>query len=229
MSRVARMYVLTVDQEGSRRTGDRVDQLLDRLAASGPLAGAAPPGLTRPFERTAGDEVQAVVSEPRLAVDVALHLLDLGGWSVGIGAGPVDEPLPASARAGSGQAFVLAREAVEAAKARRPRTSPPVVVRGMRRDVAAEADAVLVLLGTVASRRSPAGREVVRRLRESGGAVRQEDLAAALGVSQQAISERLRVALWAEEVAARPAAARLLGLAALPPDDAPRADREGAA
>jgi hypothetical protein len=212
------MWVLTVDQEGSRRQGDRVDALLDQLAAAGPLAGSAPSGLARPFERTAGDEVQAVMSDPRLAVDVALHLLDLGGWSVGVGAGPVDEPLPASARAGSGQAFVLAREAVEAAKARRPRTAPPVVVRGASPELAAEADAVLVLLGTVAARRSPAGREVVQRLRERGGVARQEDLAAALGVSQQAVSERLRIALWAEEVAARPAAARLLGLAALAPD-----------
>lgn len=215
------MWVLTVDQEGSRRTGDRVDELLASLATDGPLATASggltapgtPGGLERPFERTAGDEVQALLSDPRLAVDVVMHLLHLGGWSVGVGAGPVDEPLPASARAGSGPAFVLARDAVEAVKSRRPRTAPPVAVRGVRPDVAAEAEAVLVLLGTVSARRTPGGRAILDRLRRRAAPVRQEDLAAELGISQQAVSERLRTAMWAEEVAALPAAARLLRLA----------------
>lgn len=209
------MWVLTVDQEGSRRTGDRVDDLLASLAVDGPLATAsgAPGGLERPFERTAGDEVQAVLSDPRLTVDVVLHLLHLGGWSIGVGAGPVDEPLPASARAGSGPAFVLARDAVESVKSRRPRTAPPVAVRGARADVAAEAEAVLALLGTVSARRTPGGRAIVKRLRRSTTPVRQEDLAAELGISQQAVSERLRAAMWAEEVAVLPAAARLLRLA----------------
>lgn len=210
------MWVLTVDQEASRKRGDQVDALLAGLSSDGPLAlaGASPSGLARPFERTAGDEVQAVFSDPRLAVDVTLHLLHIGGWTIGVGAGAVDAPLPASARAGSGSAFVLAREAVEAAKARRPRSSPSVSVRGDRADLAAEAEAVLALLGAIAARRTPEGRAVVELVRRSATPVRQEDLALALGISQQAVSMRLRTAMWAEETAARPAAARLLGLAA---------------
>src|SRR5665647_193562 len=115
------MFVLTVDQHASRRVGDRVEALLADLA---PLSGRD--GVVRAFERTVGDEVQAVLRDAGLVVDVALQLLRTGGWSVGIGAGPVDEPLPASARAGSGQAFVLARTAVERAKSR----TRPVALAG---------------------------------------------------------------------------------------------------
>lgn len=226
------MWVMTVDQEASRRRGDQVEALLDSFRADGPLAGPneGPGGLERPFERTAGDEVQAVFADPGLAVDVALHVLDLGGWTVGIGAGAVDRPLPAHARAGSGSAFVLARGAVEAAKARRPRTLPPIAVRGADPDVAREAEAVLVLLGTIAARRTPEGRAVVDLVRRTAEPPRQQDLADALGITQQAVSMRLRTALWAEEVAARPAAARLLRLASRPGHDGSADDdREGRA
>lgn len=226
------MWVMTVDQEASRRRGDQVEALLDSLRADGPLAGAPgrPSGLERPFERTAGDEVQAVFADPGLAVDVALHVLDLGGWTVGIGAGAVDRPLPAHARAGSGSAFILARGAVEAAKARRPRTLPPLAVRGEHPDVAREAEAVLVLLGSIAARRTPEGRAVVDLVRRAAEPLRQQDLADALGITQQAVSMRLRTALWAEESAARPAAARLLRLAGTGGDDGPAdVDREGRA
>jgi hypothetical protein len=61
-------------------------------------------------------------------------------------------------------------------------------------------------------------------------AARLEEAAAALGISQQAVSARLRAALWAEEVAARPAAARLLRLAGGPGHDGSADDdREGRA
>jgi hypothetical protein len=204
------MWVLTIDQEGSRRHGDQVEALLAALAADG--GAMRSPAVLLPFERTVGDEVQAVVEDPAVAVAIALDVLDLGGWTVGIGAGPVDLPLPAASRAGSGPAFVHAREAVEAAKGRA--RGATVAVRGAQAETAAEAEAVLVLLGSMAARRSPEGREVVRLLRFADPVPRQQDLSAALGISQQAVSARLRAALWAEEVAARPAAARLLGLAA---------------
>jgi hypothetical protein len=203
------MWVMTVDQAGSRRVGDRVDLLLASLARR---SGAA--GMVRPFERTVGDEVQAVLDAPALVVEIALELLATGGWTVGIGAGPVDLPLPGSSRAGSGDAFVLARAAVEEAKPRTRTATVPVAVRGVRREPAREAEAVLTLLGSIIERRTPEGREVIRHLQAAGAPVRQQDLAARLGISQQAVSARLRSALWAEEVAVRPAAARLLRLAA---------------
>lgn len=196
------MFVLTIDQRGSRHGTDRVPELLDALADV---------PVVRGFERTVGDEVQGVLDDPDLVVDTVLRVLRDGGWSVGVGAGPVDEPLPDSPRAGSGPAFLLARDAVESAKSRqRP---VPLAVRGVDAEAAADADAVLVLLGSVATRRSEPGWEAVDAVREVP-ATGQDVAARALGVSQQAVSQRLRTAMWAEEAAARPAAARLLTRAA---------------
>src|SRR3954468_22407871 len=112
-------YVLTVDQRASRRGPDRVADVLRRLNGSVPTV--------LPFERTAGDEFQGVLAEPDVVVAVALQLVRLGGWSMGIGAGPVQSPLPQSTRAGTGPAFLSARRAVEAAKQRPVR----LAVRGV--------------------------------------------------------------------------------------------------
>jgi len=197
------VFVLTVDQQASRRVGDRVDALLRDLA---PMAGRD--GVVRAFERTVGDEVQAVLDAAELAVEVALQLLRTKAWSVGIGVGEVDEPLPESVRAGSGTAFVLARAAVERAKSR---TRPvPLAVEGGAGDLARDAESVLTLLGALVTRRSPAGWAVIDAFGALGPEATQEAVAKHLGVSQQAVSQRLRTAMWAEEVAARPVAARLL-------------------
>jgi hypothetical protein len=220
------MWTLTVDQEGSRRVGDRVELLLADLRRDSPLVGAAQGAVVLPFDRTVGDEVQAVLGDSDLVVAVALHLIRIGGWSVGIGAGTVDGPLPATSRAGSGTAFIHARAAVEAAKSRL--RGVPLAVRGPRADLAAEAEGVLTLLGSVVARRTADGWSVVDRLSGAGAAgVRQQDVAAELGISQQAVSARLRAALWSEELAARPAAARLLRLAGADDDDGGSED-EGA-
>ncbi|GAA3821603.1 hypothetical protein [Cellulomonas soli] len=211
------MFVLTIDQQGSRVVGDRVEAFLavlegstDPQPAAGTLSASArrfaPP--VRDFERTVGDEVQAVFDDPTAVVDLVLRVLRHGGWSVGIGAGPVELPLPESTRAGAGPAFVLAREAVEAAKSR-VRTVP-LAVRGRDATAALDAEALLVLTAAVAARRSAEGWQVVDLLDDLGPEARQDDVAARLDISQQAVSKRLRAALWAEELAARPAAGRLL-------------------
>lgn len=196
------MFVLTIDQRGSRRGTDLVPELLAALADVPAV---------RAFERTVGDEVQGVLDDPDVVVDTALRVLRDGGWTVGVGAGPVVEPLPASPRAGAGDAFVLARDAVESAKSRqRP---VPVAVRGAVPQEAEDADAVLVLLGSVAARRTPAGWDAVDAVRAAGEAG-QDAVARALGVTQQAVSKRLRTAMWAEEAAVRPVVAHLLTRAA---------------
>ncbi|GIG29119.1 hypothetical protein [Cellulomonas marina] len=190
------MLVLTIDQKGSRRTGDRVEELLARLADVPAV---------RPFERTVGDEVQAVVADASTAVRTALDVLRGGGWSVGIGAGGV-EVLASSSRASSGRAFVHARDAVTAAKGRQRPVA--LAVRGDDPTAAEDAEAVLVLLGALRARRSDAGWQAVDALLTDGPG--QDRVARRLGVTQQAVSQRLRAALWAEEQAALPTAARLL-------------------
>jgi hypothetical protein len=192
-------YVLTVDQRGSRRGPDRVGEALAELTA-----GVRP---VLPFERTAGDEFQGVLGSPEAVVDVAARLVRLGGWSIGIGAGPVQGPLPPSTRAATGPAFLSARRAVDAAKQRPMR----LAVRGAVAAEAADAQAVLSALAVLVGRRSDQAWEAIDLV--EGGRT-QAQAAAELGISRQAVGQRLAAASWELERELRPTAARLLARAA---------------
>ena len=190
---------MTVDQRASRRGPDRVADVLQRLNATVPAVLA--------FERTAGDEFQGVLDRPAEVVDVVLQLVRLGGWSIGVGAGPVQTPLPDSTRAATGPAFLSARRAVDAAKQRPVR----LAVRGVVPADASDAQAVLTALGVVVDRRSDQAWEAIA-LVESG--LTQAEAAARLGISRQAVGQRLAAGLWDLERDLRPTAARLLTRAA---------------
>jgi len=192
-------YVLTVDQRASRRGPDRVADVLDRLNGDVPTVLA--------FERTAGDEFQGVLAEPGTVVDVVLRLVRLGGWSIGVGAGPVQTPLPKSTRAGAGAAFLSARRAVDAAKQRPAR----LAVRGAVPAEAGDAQAVLSALAVVVERRSDQAWEAIALV--DGGRT-QAEAAIELGISRQAVGQRLAAGLWDLERDLRPTAARLLARAA---------------
>lgn len=192
------MFVLTVDQRRSRRDADRVPELLDALAST---------PVVRAFERTAGDEVQGVLDDPEVVVDTVLTLVRSACWSTGVGMGTVVQPLPASTRAGRGPAFERARDAVEAAKA------SPSHLRVVGTDPvgAQHAGAVLDLLALVIARRSDEGWAAVELVR---GGASQTAVAATLGITKQAVSQRLRATAWGTEVAGRATAAVLLARAA---------------
>ena len=192
-------YVLTVDQRASRRTSDRVADVLPMLN------GAVPAVLA--FERTAGDEFQGVLDRPAEVVDVVLQLVRLGGWSIGVGAGPVQTPLPDSTRAATGPAFLSARRAVDAAKQRPVR----LAVRGAVPVEAADAQAVLTALAALLERRSDAAWEAIQRV-DAGQT--QAQAAAELGISRQAVGQRLAAGGWELERELRPTATRLLERAA---------------
>jgi hypothetical protein len=191
-------YVLTVDQRRSRDHPDRVPEALQRLAQVPTV---------RPFERTAGDEFQGVLDEPEDVVDAVLSLVRDHAWSIGVGIGPVEEPLPETTRAGRGQAFSRAREAVESAKKKPQR----VAVVGPDGSSATDAQAVLTLLAAVVQGRSPAAWKAIELLAEGRNTAQ---VAATLGISRQAVGQRLAVALWQQEQQARPVAAHLLRQAA---------------
>lgn len=191
------MFVVTADQRRSRTDSDRVEAARSLLAS---LAWLRPP------DRTAGDELQAVADDPAVAVDAALALLTDGHWSVGIGVGPVETPLPSQTRAGRGRAFEAARDAVEAAKG----TAVPVQVRADDDVAAARAQAILSVLGLIVGRRSREGQEVTALL-NTGMSITAA--AAELGVSRQAASQRAAAAGWSVEPAARELAVELLGAA----------------
>lgn len=192
------MYVVTIDQRDSRRTADRVDELLDRL---GTRPGAAT--YVRGFERTAGDEAQGVLADAGDVVDLTLDLARDGRWSVGVGVGSVRTPLPVSTRAGHGAAFSLAREAVTRAKSR----PTGLAVDGERPRAAAHAQAALDLLAAIVLRRTARGWEAVDL---AAGGVPQTQVAQRLGISKQAVSQRLQAAEWHLEPGGRAMAAHLL-------------------
>jgi hypothetical protein len=188
-------FVLTVDQRASRRGPDRVPEVLRMLNAT--------VSTLLPFERTAGDEFQGVLAGADEVVDVVLRLVRLGDWSIGVGAGPVQTPLPASTRAGAGPAFLCARRAVEAAKQRPAR----LAVRGAVPVEAGDAQAVLTALAVLVDRRSDQAWEAIALV--EGGRT-QAEAATELGISRQAVGQRLAAALWELERELRPTAARTL-------------------
>jgi hypothetical protein len=192
-------YVLTIDQRASRRGPDRVGAVLERLNGAVPVVLA--------FERTAGDEFQGVLADPATVVDTVLQLVRLGGWSIGVGAGPVETPLPRSTRAATGPAFLSARRAVDAAKQRPAR----LAVRGAVPADAGDAQAVLTALAVVVERRSPQAWEAIELI---GARRTQAQAALDLGISRQAVGQRLAAGLWDLERELRPTAARLLARAA---------------
>lgn len=192
------MLVITVDQRSSRLDVDRIDDLIGRLHDR-----AAGYRLVRSFERTAGDELQGLLGDADDVVRITLALVRDGHWNVGIGLGRVDQPVPDSVRAASGPAFVAARDAVGRAKSSVRR----VAVTGPNESAAGDAEAVLAMLAAIVQRRSRPGWEVVD-LMTAG--VTQQGAARRLGISAQAVSQRLQAALWREEDRARPVAGRLL-------------------
>ncbi len=192
-------FVVTVDQRGSRRSSDRVADLLPRQQRRVPTVLS--------FERTAGDEFQGLLDDAAAVVELVLVLVREGVWSVGIGAGPVQTPLPVSTRAASGPAFLAARRAVDAAKQRPSR----VAVRGSVAADAADAQAVLGALALLVDRRSDPAWEAIALV--AAGRT-QAQAAADLGISRQAVGQRLAAAHWDLEQELRPTAARLLARAA---------------
>lgn len=191
--------VLTVDQRGSRHATDRVGDLLAGLAD-------APTRLA--FERTAGDEVQALLTDPEQLPTLVERVLRSGGWRLGLGLGAVETPLPADVREARGPAFVRARSAVEAAR------SSPAALR-VHAPPTAQAPAralesALWLWASLLERRTDRGWDVVD-LVDAGATY--EQAAQRLGISPSAVSQRAATAGLAEGRRARELVAHLADLA----------------
>jgi hypothetical protein len=186
-----RVSVLTLDQQRSSSGEDAVPALLRALDSP------APPATLRPFQRTAGDEVQGVLQDAEAAVEVVGRTLRAGGWYVGIGVGDVEVPLPAETRAGRGDAFVRARAAVNRAKQDVHR----LAVVAERGDPAAEhVETVLGLWAGVLERRTVRGWEV-HDLLATG--LSYAEVGERLGITQSAVSQRARAAGIIDERRAR--------------------------
>ncbi|GGL87975.1 sigma factor-like helix-turn-helix DNA-binding protein [Glutamicibacter protophormiae] len=176
------MIVLTIDQRRSRSSDDKVEALVKQANATVPVV--------RPFQRTAGDEIQAVMDDASEAIRLAVMMAASGDWSVGIGFGQVETPLPAETRAGRGPAFEFARVAVERAK----NTNAHLAVHGPTNE-ASRLEAELQLTAAVVSKRRATAWEA-GTLADEG--MTQQQIAVRLGITQQAVSSRLSAALWFE-------------------------------
>jgi hypothetical protein len=194
-----RVSVLTLDQQRSSSGEDAVPALLDALGSP------APPATLRPFQRTAGDEVQGVLQDAEAAVEVVGRTLRAGGWYIGIGVGDVEVPLPAETRAGRGDAFVRARAAVNRAKQDVHR----LALVAERDDRAAEhVETVLGLWAGILERRTVRGWEV-HDLLATG--LSYAEAGERLGITQSAVSQRARAAGIIDERRARAVLSDLWG------------------
>ncbi|GAA5101241.1 helix-turn-helix domain-containing protein [Microbacterium yannicii] len=203
------MYVLTADQRASRVNADAVPSALAVVARHGNDRLALPP------ERTAGDELQVAVADASAVLSIVLELTRSGEWSVGLGVGDVESPLPQSVRAARGEAFINARDAVDRAKKTPTRIAVTAPAGGE------DAEALVRLLVELRDRRTPEGWEVYDLLADG---LTQRDAAARLGVSEGAISLRAKAAALRVEESAVPALERVLArlddaTAAIPPHE----------
>ncbi|BDI22252.1 SatD family protein [Herbiconiux sp. L3-i23] len=212
------MFVLTADQVGSRHDRDRVPDVLralDDIARD----------LVFPIERYAGDEIQVVARDASTALTVVERLTRGEHWRVGLGVGAATTPLPATASEATGDAFVRAREAVDAARRRVTRfalVGPPLDAEpdAQADPTAEQVEALVDLQLSLRSRRTPEGWEVSDLLAAGRS---QREIAELLGVTPQAVSLRLKASGWRLEERARPALVLLLdGL------DRGNRDQEGA-
>ena len=192
-------FVLTVDQRESRETDDVVEVALGLLSRIATML---------PFTRTVGDEFQGLLDEPASVVDAILLLMRHEQWHIGLGIGPVEQPLPTDSRSARGPAFLCARTAVEVAK-----TEPShlAVVAARESDHEGyDLQAVWRLVAALRHRRSDSGWQAVD-LMLAGQT--QSQVARQLKISRQAVGQRLQAARWDLEVAIRPTLVRMLARA----------------
>ena len=192
-------FVLTVDQIDSRRQGDFVDPIIHELAGIEVLL---------PFTRTVGDEFQGLLDDPLSVVTAILILMRNERWHIGLGLGSVEQPLPADPRSARGDAFIAARSAVDRAK-----SDPSHLAVESAHDVdevATDAQTVFRLVAALRSHRTDQGWQALELVQRG---LNQQETAARLGITRQAVSQRLQTAHWSTEQAAVATLGRMLARA----------------
>lgn len=198
------VFVVTADQISSRQADDAVPVALSKLANVHDDA-----DVDRAFVRTAGDEIQGLITQPAALVDTLRVLIQLGQWRIGVGVGSVERPVPDDVRAATGPAFFHAREAVNAARSAPQRVK--FEASESQHQTCSDLQAATWMLAALWNRRTHAGWDVAERL--AGGATTIE-VAQQLGVTPSAVSQRAKVAL-VDEVEAGESLVAALGERAL--------------
>ncbi len=212
-------FAITADQRHSRQSADAVPAALSALASIS--------GFHLGFERTAGDEIQALTTSPAAIVAAVRELSRLRVWRIGLGVGPVEYPLPTSTRQARGPVYVAARTAIERAKSAPTKfaleVAPELAMEGPPGTVAdagRRAQSGLWTLRTIWTRRTQEGWGVADLLAKG---MSNQDAAVALGISPSAASQRAGAASVSVTAAGEELATWLLGeLTTTRPPDNPR-------
>ncbi|QRZ60819.1 hypothetical protein [Rothia sp. ZJ932] len=176
---------MTVDQRNSSNNPNAIPLLLElgegKSETGKPLL---------PFQRTAGDEAQAVFDDVQALLATSLLLSRQGFWHIGIGKGAIDEPTSKNAREGKGEAYINAREAVERAK----KSSGHVAYESDGKYAGLIEASLQLVLGLEEERSD--SRQEVGELYEEG--ITQTAIAEQLGTYQSAVSRLLKQGKWQE-------------------------------
>lgn len=155
------------------------------------------------FETLGVEDIRAVIDDAPTLADVVMALLADGEWAIGIGITAGDELAEDSMR-----------EVATSALKKNSRAGQ-VHARAAKEHQEAEANdiaAAFGLLGYVLSKRTLEGREATALVRSG---YNQNEAAAELGISKQAMSQRLHAAGWGAESAGWQLAVNLLKRAGL--------------
>lgn len=159
------------------------------------------------FDVLGVEDICAVIDTPTAVADTTMALLSAGEWAVGIGI------IPSSANASPDVVKKLAGSALGArakigtvkVKVKASRATKEEAKR-WEGDIAA----CFLLLSTVLSKRSFEGREATSMMRRG---YNQNEAAEQLGITKQAMSQRLQAAGWQAETAGWQLAVNLLSRA----------------
>lgn len=155
------------------------------------------------FEILGVEDICAVVDSPEALCDTVMALLSDGSWAVGLGVvpGTMDEDTTRATASGALKGAARAG-AVKVA-------CSPAGGSTLSGDIAA----VFALMGHVLSKRTLEGREATSLVRSG---LNQNEAAEELGISKQAMSQRLQAAGWQAETAGWQLAVNLLSRADTP-------------
>lgn len=181
MARLVAMYAIHARYRGrERRRAQFVAQSAQALST---LEGAGD------FEVIGVEDISAPISSATAVTDITMALLSAGDWAVGIGIG--DAPQQAAAKALGAHA----------------RAGTVKVRSTENRELATNIASVCTMLGFILSKRTAEGREATSLMRSG---FNQNEAAAELGISKQAMSQRLQAAGWQAEQAGYQLAISLL-------------------
>lgn len=147
------------------------------------------------------EDVVGTLSDAETTCDVVMALLSHGDWAIAIAAAPTEEQaegMAAKLLGSRGRAGTVVVDVRLAARG----------TRQQAKALAADIAGVFVMLGHILSKRTLEGREATALVRSG---LNQNEAAEELGISKQAMSQRLQAAGWNAELSGWRLAIRLLG------------------